>query len=80
LLFIILPSAGSTYGRYRGPVYSGYIIKEYPNGTKELINPETDELPKEGCLEKLEFSFKIEAQVKFYRRYIVDIPRIKFFL
>ena len=31
-----------------------------------------------GCLEKLGFSFKVKACEKFYRRHIVDIPRIKF--
>ena len=32
-----------------------------------------------GYLEKLEISFKIKAYEKFYRRHIIDIPRIKFF-
>ena len=32
-----------------------------------------------GRLEKLDFSFKVEAWKKFYRRHIRDIPRIKFF-
>jgi hypothetical protein len=31
-----------------------------------------------GYLEKLDISFKIDACEKFNRRYIVDIPRIKF--
>ena len=31
-----------------------------------------------GCLEKLEFSFKIKACEKFNRRHMFDIPRIKF--
>ena len=27
---------------YDDPLYPGYIVKEYPNGKKELIDPEFD--------------------------------------
>jgi len=31
---------------YDDPEYPDYIVKEYPDGTKELIDPETDTIVK----------------------------------
>lgn len=31
---------------YDDPTYPGFIVKEYPDGIKELINPKTDEVEK----------------------------------